>query len=244
MHFEFGRIKAILYDFGNTLVEFSYRHLEQCDAALALALKQQYGPVDHQKLVRIRNKDRLAPYQGDFIENDLIEITHNLVHSLYSVKPDREFIDHLLKVRFEAFVTAIELPDYLQEHLKGLRKNYKIGLLSNYPCGKAIRTSLDRIGIGHLFHSVFVSADIGYVKPHPSVFKAIVQDLQVDPQDCLFVGDNWLGDIQGAKRVGMKAIHSTQFDTPEKFDPQPGDYEADATIEHLLDLENILGAPC
>lgn len=109
MYSEIRQVKAVLYDFGNTLVEFSHRHLEQCDAALALVLKNQYGFVDREKLTHIRNRDRLAPYQGDFLENDLLEITYNLVRSLYSVKPSKEFVDQLLQVRFEAFVAAIEL---------------------------------------------------------------------------------------------------------------------------------------
>ena len=124
MHSEIRQVKAVLYDFGNTLVEFSHRHLEQCDAALAFVLKKRYGSVDHEKLVRIRDMDRLAPYQGDFLENDLIQITRNLVHSLYRVKPSPEFVDQLLKVRFDAFVAAIELPDFLQDHLNCLKNNY------------------------------------------------------------------------------------------------------------------------
>ena len=54
------------------------------------------------------------------------------------------------------------------------------------------------------------------------------------------LGDNWLADVQGAKRLGMQMIRTMQYEAPERFDPQPGDFEPDAVIEHITQLREIL----
>ena len=234
-------LKAVIFDYGNTLVEFTHHHLNRCDAVLAKVLEKWYGHVDHAKLAKIRDHDRVAPYQGEFVENDLPSITSSLVHSLYGNQPTADLLEELLEARFEGFLSQIEAPTYLRGVLDQIAPNYKIGLLSNYPCGNTIRTSLKNIGIDDIFHGIVVSADIGHVKPHPIVFNAILDQLNTKAEECLFIGDNWLGDIQGAKRIGMKAAHIVQFDTPEKFDPQPDDHQPDATISHLADTLKLLG---
>jgi len=66
--------------------------------------------------------------------------------------------------------------------------------------------------------------------------------LGVAPEECVYVGDNWLADIQGAKRIGMKAIHITQHAPYEQFHPEDSDHEPDARIEHLSELPGMLRA--
>ena len=240
MRLEINGIQAVVFDYGNTLIEFTHEHLEECDAALAMALERWYGYVDHERLRYIRNQDRVPPYCGDFRENHLPTITTNLVRTLYGDLPSRTLLHELLDIRFRTFVSLVKAPDYLDYLLKSLTDKFRIGLLSNYPCGNAIRTSMERIGIHRYFHSVVVSAEIGHVKPHPLPFAVIINKLGVQPGECLFVGDNWLGDIQGAKRAGMRAAHTMQFETPEWFDPQPGDHQPDITIRHLAELIDLL----
>ncbi len=43
-------------------------------------------------------------------------------------------------------------------------------------------------------------------KPHPYAFAAVADALSLDPARCVFVGDDPVRDIAGAKRAGMHAI--------------------------------------
>ena len=136
MSLEADHIRAIIFDYGNTLIEFTYEHLEQCDSALAEVLERWYGHVDREQLMRIRNHDRVAPYSGDYRENHLPTITANLVHALYGHYPGEDLLKELLEVRFSAFISVIKAPDYLHDLFTSLTGRFKIGLLSNYPCGE------------------------------------------------------------------------------------------------------------
>lgn len=235
------RIQAVLFDYGNTLIRFSRPEVEACDGALASGLEALFGPVDRALLKEIRDADRLAPYQNGLRERDLAEMTTKLVEGLYGRTPNADQIALLVRARFDAVVQAITAPAYVPVLLAALGRKYKLGIVSNYPDADAIRTSLNRLELAGFFSSVVVSADVGRVKPHPLPFETCLSALGVGAQRALFVGDNWLADVQGAKRLGMQVVRTIQYEAPEQFDPQPGDFEPDAVIGHLTELEGLLG---
>lgn len=168
-------------------------------------------------------------------------MTTKLVEGLYGRTPNADQIALLVRARFDAVVQAITAPAYVPVLLAALGRKYKLGIVSNYPDADAIRTSLNRLELAGFFSSVVVSADVGRVKPHPLPFETCLSALGVGAQRALFVGDNWLADVQGAKRLGMQVVRTIQYEAPEQFDPQPGDFEPDAVIGHLTELEGLLG---
>ena len=60
-------------------------------------------------------------------------------------------------------------------------------------------------------HALEIEAGIssfhhGKTKPHASIFRAVLDLLEVDPGDALMVGDTLEDDIEGARAAGMEAI--------------------------------------
>jgi FMN phosphatase YigB (HAD superfamily) len=236
-------IKAIVFDYGNTLIEFGRMQIALCDTALATALEKHFGRLDRDKFNAMRLKNRLAPYAGDppqYRENNLVDISTNLVRDLYGLEPSPEQLADILRVRFDIFVRVVRAPDYVFDLLDKLGRKYRLGLLSNYPDGNAIRQTLVNTGLLKYFHAVVVSGDLGLVKPHPVPFLTVLDQLGASPARAVSVGDNWLADVQGAKRSGLQAVWMTQWENPEQFSRRPGDFEPDAVITHLSDLESLL----
>ena len=238
-------LDAVVFDYGNTLIEYARAQIAYCDGELERTLAELYGPVDSARLRRIRDDDRKAPYVGEMRENDLAPMTAAMVRNLTGRDPSAAELERLLACRYRAFVESITCPEYLHGFLAGVKRHYRVGLLSNYPCGRALRASLRRTGIEPYIDGVVVSGDVGFVKPHPRPFAAILEALGVGPRRTLFVGDNWLGDVQGAKRAGMACAFITQWDTPEVFPREEGDHAPDLVVSHLLELGRHLnlGAP-
>jgi HAD superfamily hydrolase (TIGR01509 family) len=86
--------------------------------------------------------------------------------------------------------------------LESLReKGYRLGLISNTHW--RIPDSL-RGEFGNLFDVVTLSYEHGYTKPHTSIFVVTLNELGVDADECLHVGDDPTSDIRGARDVGMK----------------------------------------
>lgn len=241
MSFDPKAVRAVVFDYGSTLIEFAKPQITACDAALAGALARHFGNPDMDRLLAIRNRDRMAPYQTpEYRENDLVEITANLVRDLYGVEPAGEQIADILKTRHDIFVRVVHAEPHVFDVLEYLGRKYKIGLLSNYPDGAAIRDSLERTGLAQYFDAVVVSGDLGVVKPHPVPYITVLSELRVKAHRAVLVGDNWLGDIQGAKGAGLQAILTTQWQTPEVFPREDHHVEPDAVITHLDELKGLL----
>jgi putative hydrolase of the HAD superfamily len=65
---------------------------------------------------------------------------------------------------------------------------------------------LGRCKIADCFQSVTDSGIIGYEKPHPAIFEAALQSMQVHPEESLYVGDVYSVDYLGARNIGMQAV--------------------------------------
>lgn len=57
----------------------------------------------------------------------------------------------------------------------------------------------------------------GYVKPHPTIFQAALQQLGVDPADAVMVGDSVEEDVEGARALGLRAILMDREDRHPEF---------------------------
>ena len=240
MTFSKNGIKAVLFDYGNTLIEYGPRQVAAQYAALEKELSRLFGHCDSSQLKTIRDRQALAPFNNGYVENDMELITGELIEEMYQVVPEDAQIEALIKTRYRAFVHAIEVSSDVPSLLIKLRDQYRLGLVSNYPCSRSIAGSLKKTGLRDFFEAVVVSGDLGYAKPHAKPFETMLAHLKLHPQECLFVGDNWLADVQGAKRMGMPTILVSQYTPYEEFKPSDGDHQPDATISHLSELEALL----
>ena len=230
------QLDAIMFDYGNTLIEFGPSQVNACDRALSDALHGMFGPHDFDQLQKIQHHERRSPYQGEFKENDLAGTTRSLIQSLFHTEASDNQVAELLEVRFNVMVSSIDIDPTVQQLLERLSTRFRLGLISNYPCSRSINHSLAEHNLDRWFETVVVSADVGHVKPHPKLFDLAVSSMDVRREATLYVGDNWLGDIQGAKRFGMKAAWIRQYIPYEDFPENPGDHQPDLVVEHLSEL--------
>jgi putative hydrolase of the HAD superfamily len=80
----------------------------------------------------------------------------------------------------------------------------RIGLISNtHRCLASFQSHFELQG---LISATVSSSDHGMMRPHPSIFSAALQLLDVAPADAVMVGDSVRQDIEGALQVGMRAI--------------------------------------
>ena len=233
-------LRAVVFDYGNTLIEFNERQVAYSTRALGAFLREHLGPFAEDRLDALGEAARLEPYGNGYRENDFGEVSRQLVRELYGREPTAEELVGLLDIRREAFVASIHVEPRVLALLERLASDFQLGLLSNYPSGLAIRQSLDRTGIGQHMRAVVVSGEVGFIKPHPLPFQTILRELGVDPSEVVHVGDNWLADVQGAKRLGIACIQIRQWLPLEEFEPGDSDQEPDAVIEDLDELRGLL----
>jgi putative hydrolase of the HAD superfamily len=112
---------------------------------------------------------------------------------------------------FELYEDVLAVLGLLREH--GL----KIGLVSN--------TSRD---LGEFVRHFDLDVDAwissgkhGKVKPDPTIFRVVLDELGVDPREAAMVGDSWEDDVEGARALGMRAYLVDRDGRAESADALP-----------------------
>ena len=91
-----------------------------------------------------------------------------------------------------------------RDALVRIGQNFRIAVISN--ADGAIGRVLSRCGIADCFESVTDSGIVGFEKPHPKIFAAALETMQVRPDESLYVGDVYSVDYVGARNAGMQAV--------------------------------------
>ncbi len=80
----------------------------------------------------------------------------------------------------------------------------KMGVISNAPA--ELMYVLKRTGLADKFDNIIISEDAGVEKPHRKIFEIAVKKAKVKKEEFLYVGDNYLADIKGGIKAGVKVV--------------------------------------
>jgi len=104
---------------------------------------------------------------------------------------------------FAGDVTDLSLLNFM----RGLRKQYKVGLISNAWSG--LRPWIIDKKFDDAFDAMIISAEVGVMKPDPRIYQVALEKLGVAPAEAVFL-DDFPANVTGARAVGMQAIHFVQ----------------------------------
>lgn len=111
---------------------------------------------------------------------------------------------------------------------------YRIGLISN--THRCLESFQSHFALEPFIHAAVSSSDHGYLKPHPSIFRAALDRVGTSPADGVMVGDSMIHDVAGARRVGMAAVLLV------RSGPAPETEDGVPVIRSLAELPALLAA--
>lgn len=187
-------IKNIVFDFGGVIVDISREQavkrfleigLDNADEMLG-AYKQKgiFLELEEGKISREEFYDGFRKLAGKDISNDLIDSGW-----------------------FAFFLPLVQgRIDFLLE----LRKKYTLFLLSNTnpivmsrmrssnfsPAGKPLDDYFDKL---------YLSYEMGVIKPELKIFEKMIDDAKIDPAETLFIDDG-LSNVQAGEKMGFKTF--------------------------------------
>jgi HAD superfamily hydrolase (TIGR01549 family) len=150
---------------------------------------------------------------------------------------DQQFINrmvaHLDTMKF------IELHPETRQVLATLsQRPYRISMISNMLLpGWLLRAKLNANGLLHFFQTISISSEVGFMKPHPEIFKQTLAQDGITAGEVVFVGDTYAQDIVGAKAVGLQTIWLNSRNEPTEWAKKnPPDY----TVNNLVEVLDVV----
>ena len=161
-----------------------------------------------------------------------------LENDVYSDKLVEEIAEKRTMTKRECFS---HLHPEIIPMLVGLKeKGCKVGLISN--CfseeAKVIRES----ELFPYFDGVCLSCEQGIEKPDKEIFRRCMEQLGVNPQECLYVGDGGSRELETARDLGMKAVQAVWY-LKEGTTQPVGRKPEFAQVEHPLGVFAYLTEP-
>jgi len=95
-----------------------------------------------------------------------------------------------------------------------------------------------RLGLYEQFTptAIFISDQIGISKPNPKLFARACDEVGVEPEETLYVGDHPTHDIDPANRLGMVTVHVRRG----KHAPERGKTAAKHSVADFKELLTVL----
>ena len=164
------------------------------------------------------------------------ELCHNLsvlrVESLKALASEFSLEDDWVDEAFQVFYDArqkVTLFDDAVAALDQLHTDYRLVAVSN---GNA---NIEKTGVGHWFEFSVSAADVGFMKPHPAIFEAVLERSNCLVDEVLHIGDDH-NDVFGARQAGIRSVWLNRSDKKWQYQ----DCEADFHINSLAELPGLL----
>jgi epoxide hydrolase-like predicted phosphatase len=93
---------------------------------------------------------------------------------------------------------------HLLDFMRGLRKQVKVGLISNAWSG--LRPWIVDKKFADAFDALVISAEVQVAKPDARIYQIALEKLAIAPAEAVFL-DDFPANVAGARAVGMQAIH-------------------------------------
>ncbi len=225
-------IEHVFFDLDHTLWDFetnSAKAYEMCfiENNIDIDIKEFLGKYiainfNYWKLYREEKVTREELQYGRL--KDAFKAINYTISDLVIDKIAIEYLGHLPEFN-TLFEGAIEVLEYL-------KAKYKLHIITN-GFAEIQHHKIKKSGMQAYFTELITSESVGVKKPNPKVFHYALKKANALASDSVMIGDSLEADIQGAIRVGMKAIH---FNPESKIFPVHHKHE----IKHLYEIKKYL----
>lgn len=227
-----NKIKWILFDLDNTLLDFSaasQASFNQTFHDYNIELKENY----YQEYTLINNQ-----LWSDFEDNkvtaaDIRKLRFTRLFEKLGISDisgltfNTDYLNNLIKLS-QSYHGVPELLD-------SLSKNYRMSIVTN-GLQEVQRPRIKKTGIGHYFESIIVSDEIGVSKPDHAFFQNVYESVNHPPElsEIMIVGDSLKSDIKGGIDFGIQTCWISHG--KENFST----IEPNNTIRAVIELPEVL----
>ncbi len=224
------RVRAIVFDLDNTLVDFMRMKREAVRAAaeamVGAGLRMRPEEV-YEEIFKIYEKEGI---EDQTVFNKLLEKIlgrvdwHILASGIVAYRRSKE-------------ANLRPYPNVKKLLVELLKRGYKLAVVSDAPRLQAW-TRLVEASLDPFFDVVITYEDTYERKPAAAPFKKALEGLGVEPERAVMVGDWAERDVVGAKTLGMITVFARYGDT-FGTENSGADYEVEDPLEILEIVEGL-----
>lgn len=237
-------IKAVLFDFGQTLVDSAdaFRTAEkEAQERLFSDMASRAGELSWEDFL-----DRYRRIRKEFHRHSNFsrQAIWQAVYEALNHKPDPERFETWENEYWEGVGSRTNpFPETMQV-LENLSHKYRLALVTNTQGQKSsgnhrlsLFPKLER------FFQVIVVAGASGIPPKPEIepFRLCLEQLNVFPPEAVFVGDDWRIDICGAKNAGIQPVWLKHHSVKRNWPDVDTDSPIITRLDQLIDLLELLG---
>lgn len=203
-------VTHVLFDFFGTLVDY--------DPSVHPAIRN--APLEFARRAGVEISEDTSNARWQEIWNDLDaeasrtcrefsmhDVAQRYWHSIGSPALVPDAIDTLIAEYLEAWTAEVVAAAGALDCITDLASDHTLAIVSNTHDPRLVPRLAQRFGLHDTISRVVTSVDVGWRKPHPTIFHAALRACQVSARNAAFVGDNWTADVEGPRGVGMSAIY-------------------------------------
>lgn len=200
-------IEAVIFDLDGTLMDRT--------KSLKAFLDDQYERY-HEYLMDVQRDDYIHYFleydQQGYVKKDKVYRQLFDTLNINYLKPDDLLKDfNLMYPRF-----SFSYDDTLDTLRRLQARGYKLGIITN---GNVEHQSyiIDALGFETLMTNIVISEQVGFRKPDPEIFRLMMESLNEQPENCMFVGDHPDNDVRASHNLGMISVYKDNgmFDAPD-----------------------------
>jgi 2-haloacid dehalogenase len=193
-------IKAIIFDFGNVLLEWDPRNVYK-----------RYFPNDSEAMERFLKEVNFMDWnlqqdKGRPFAEGIAILSQQFPQHVHLIQA---YHDHWIDSVGQSITGTVEI----LRHLKGA--GYPLYGLSNWSA-ETFPYARARFDFFHVFDDIVISGEVGHVKPDPEIFHILLKKIRRPAHECLLIDDS-LPNIEQANKMGFATIH---FESPAHLEKE------------------------
>lgn len=192
-----SQIKAIVFDFGNVLLEWNPRNVYQ-----------RFFPDDPDGIERFLQEVHFMEWnllqdKGRPFAEGVAVLSKEFPHYAHLIQA---FHDHWVESLGDSIDGTIEIMKELKQ------AGYPLYGLSNWSA-ETFPYARQKHDFFDLLDDMVISGEVGHVKPNSEIFQIMLDRIRRPAEECLFIDDS-LANIQQAQKMGFTAVH---FQSPQQL---------------------------
>ncbi|MDA1874201.1 HAD-IA family hydrolase [Bacillus cereus group sp. BY112LC] len=190
--------KAMLFDLDDTLLDRD----KAVEALFLIVLEKCYENVDGAAKSNMLQKFKEYDKREYGISNKTTVLESLFDEFTPRYRLPRNYIQDFWNNNFPR---CFSIDQNTIHFLNQIKKHFKVGIITNGSTQRQ-KTKIFNTNLNRYFETIIISEEVGFSKPDKRIFELALNELNLQPENTLFVGDDLEKDIAGPQNANIKGV--------------------------------------